>query len=144
MIRQYECKLCSDSFDEKALLDSHIDIREDFEELKQLRETLFQLRLNFCKKQKTAPWSMKNFDAAIEELKKNKSRYPNGWKNELFMKEVAENNLKISMLESINRIKSENYYPDFMRKADVTTTYKGKGVFVVSVSINETNLQRHL
>ena len=118
-------------------------IREDFEELKQLKETLFQLRLNFCKTQKTAPWNMKDLEAAIEELKKNKSRDPNGWKNELFMNEVAGNNLKISILELFNKIKSENYYPDFMRKADVTTIYKGKGsksdlnndrgVFVVSV-----------
>ena len=27
----------------------------------------------------------------------------------------------------MNRMKSENYIPDFVRKADVTTIYKGKG-----------------
>ena len=68
---------------------------------------------------------MTNLEAAIKDLKKDKARDPNGWLNELFMNEVAGANLKLSMLKLFNRMKMENYYPDFMRKADVTTIYKG-------------------
>ena len=59
------------------------------------------------------------------------------------MNEVGGANLKLSMLKLFNKMKMENYFPDFRRKADVTTIYKGKGsrtdltndrgVFVVSV-----------
>ena len=118
-------------------------IREDFLELKKLKQILFNLRLELSKSHETRPWEMSDLEAAIKELKKDKARDPNGWSNELFMKEVSGTNLKISMLKLFNKIKMENHYPDFMRKADVTTIYKGKGsktdlnndrgVFVVSV-----------
>ena len=47
------------------------------------------------------------------------------------------------MLNLFNKIKFENDFPEFMRKADVTTIYKGKGekcdlnndrgIFIVSI-----------
>ena len=102
-------------------------MEDGFEELKELKEVLFKLRLKLCKKRKTKQCDMKDLEAALKELKKDKSRDPNGWLNELFQEGVAGNNLKISMLNLFNKIKSENYFPEFMRKADVTTIYKGKG-----------------
>ena len=50
-----------------------------------------------------------------------------GWVNEIFKNGVAGKSLKFSMLELFNKIKAENYIPEFMRRADVTTIYKGKG-----------------
>ena len=47
--------------------------------------------------------------------------------NDLFKNEVAGKYLKISMLKLFNRMKEENYIPDFIRKADVVAIYKGKG-----------------
>ena len=47
--------------------------------------------------------------------------------NELFGNEVAGKSLKISMLKLFNKMKIENYIPDFIRYADVATIYKGKG-----------------
>ena len=47
--------------------------------------------------------------------------------NELFSNEVAGKNLKVSMLKLFNKMKAENYIPDFIRFADVATIYKGKG-----------------
>ena len=51
--------------------------------------------------------------------------------------------MKISMLKMFNRIKLENFFPEFVRKADVSTIYKGKGeksdlsndrgIFIVSI-----------
>ena len=86
---------------------------------------------------------MNHLEAAIKELKKDKARDPNGWLNDLFMKGIAGTNLKISILKLFNKMKHENYFPDFMRKADVSTIYKGKGeksdlnndrgIFIVSV-----------
>ena len=79
----------------------------------------------------------------MKSLKKNKARDPNGWINDLFKEGVAGTNLKLSMLKLFNKIKIENYIPDFMRKADIATLYKGKGdksnlenergIFIVSI-----------
>ena len=118
-------------------------IREDFAEVKELKQLLFKLRMEICKTQKTEPWDMADLETVIKDLKRNKAKDPNGWPNDIFMQEIAGENLKMSILKMFNRIKTENFIPEFMRKADVTTIYKGKGsksdlkndrgVFVVSV-----------
>ena len=78
-----------------------------------------------------------------QQLKNDKARDPNGWINEIFKEGVAGKDLKVSILVMFNRIKSENEFPGFVRKADISTIYKGKGdkcdltndrgVFIVSI-----------
>ena len=102
-------------------------MKEQFEELRELKQVLFDLRLKLCKTRKSKPWELKYLEAAICELKKDKARDPNGWVNELFQEGIAGKNLKLSILKLFNRIKLDNYFPEFMRKADVSTIYKGKG-----------------
>ena len=63
----------------------------------------------------------------LNALKKDKARDPNGWANVIFKDGVAGKDLKISLLTFLNKIKSENFIPEFVRKTDVTTIYKGKG-----------------
>ena len=43
------------------------------------------------------------------------------------MDNVSGNNLKVSMIKLFNKVKFEKYFPGFIRKADVSTIYKGKG-----------------
>ena len=45
----------------------------------------------------------------------------------MFSTEVAGTQLKLSMLMLLNKMKHENYIPEFIRLADVATIYKGKG-----------------
>jgi hypothetical protein len=52
-------------------------MREDFEGLKNLKEILFKLRLVLCGQEKSKPWEMKDLEAAMKKLKKDKSRDPN-------------------------------------------------------------------
>ena len=70
---------------------------------------------------------MKHLDTVLKALKKDKARDPNGWVKKIFKEGVAGHDLKISMLQFFNKMKTENYIPAFMRKADVSTIYKGKG-----------------
>ena len=70
---------------------------------------------------------MKELEKVLNKLKEGKSRDPNGWVRDLFKNEVAGTQLKISLLMLMNKMKSEKYIPDFIRNADVTTIYKGKG-----------------
>ena len=101
-------------------------IQTGFEELQELKMVLFKLRKNLCKNRETEPWEMKNLEKAIKTLKIEKARDPNGWINELFKEGVAGNNLKLSMLKLFNKIKTENFFAEFMKKAEITTLYKGK------------------
>ena len=76
---------------------------------------------------KSVPWTIKDLEFVLKNLKEGKSRDPNGWVNDIFKKEAAGKYLKNSMLKLFNRMKAENYIPDFIRNADVVTIYKGKG-----------------
>ena len=102
-------------------------IKTEFHEIKKLKTELFDLRLKLSQGRKTEPWNMKQLEKALKSLKKDKARDPNGLVNEIFKEGVAGTDLKLSLLQLFNKIKADNYIPDFIRKADVTTIYKGKG-----------------
>ena len=57
----------------KLYLQTYIDrlrnrpIKGDFEEMKNLKQILFNLRLQLCEKRKSVPWEMKHLEAAIKE-----------------------------------------------------------------------------
>ena len=70
---------------------------------------------------------MEDLESVTKDLKKDKARDPNGLVNELFKEGVAGKDLKLSLLKLFNKMKFENYVPEFFRKADVATIYKGKG-----------------
>ena len=76
---------------------------------------------------KSEPWTLGELEAALKTLKKDKARDPNGWVNKLFKEGIAGENLKLSLLQLLNKMKAKNEITDFVRLADVTTIYKGKG-----------------
>ena len=102
-------------------------IKEKYQEIKNMKEELFEMRLNLAKSNKSAPWTMDDLVNTLKELKGGKARDPNGWSNDIFTNEVAGECLKLSMLKLFNRMKMENFIPEFMQNADITTIYKGKG-----------------
>ena len=118
-------------------------IRKELIDFKIIKENLFDKRLKLAEGKKSQLWNMNDLEKAIKALKDNKSRDPNGWINELFKDGVAGYNLKLSLLHIFNKIKEENEIPEFIRVADVSTIYKGKGskkelvnergIFVVSI-----------
>ena len=82
--------------------------KEDFEELKTLKLLLLNLRKQLCGNRNSEPRDTKLLEAAIKEFKKDKSRDPNGWINDIFMEGIAGNDLKLHLLILFNRIKFEN------------------------------------
>ena len=102
-------------------------IKDEFGEIKELKDGLFNTRLKLAREKKSEPWTLKDLDAALKTLKKDKARDPNGWINELFKDGVAGRNLKLSILHFFNKMKKEDEISDFVRLADVSTIYKGKG-----------------
>ena len=69
-------------------------IKEGFEEIKSLKLVLFNLRKELCGKRKSKPWEMKDLDAVLKDLKRDKARDPNGWINEIFQEGIAGKILK--------------------------------------------------
>ena len=102
-------------------------MKEDLEDLKNIKEDLFKLRLKLARRKKSKPWTLEDLELVLKSLKNDKARDPNGWANELFKDGVAGRNLKLSLLRFFNRMRAKNEIPDFIRLADVSTIYKGKG-----------------
>ena len=102
-------------------------MKSEFQEVMDLKDELFDIRLELSKLRHSKPWEMNQLEKALKGLKKDKARDPHGWVNEIFKEGVAGKDLKLSLLEFFNKIKAEKFFPDLIRKADVTTIYKGKG-----------------
>ena len=65
-------------------------LKKDFEEIEELKNKLFSMRLKICQNKKSKTWNMKDLESVLKELKPQKARDPNGWMNEVFSSEVAE------------------------------------------------------
>ena len=103
------------------------EIKDDLKQLKEDKEELCRLRIKIASKNKTPDWTMAQLDVVLEYLKKNKSRDPLGFANEIFMEDAAGDDLKLAILILVNRIKSEQMYPEILEDYDISSIYKNKG-----------------
>ena len=85
---------------------------------------------------------MKNLEAALNNLKRNKSMDSDGLINEIFKLDVIGHNLKKSLLVMFKKLKKKNLIPILMNYANITTVPKSgsrmeikneRGIFRVSV-----------
>ena len=102
-------------------------IKDGLENHKKDKENLCKLRLEMTGKNRTSEWSMNQLEVVLKYLKKNKSRDPFGYSNDLFRIDVAGDNLKDAILILMNRIKAEQVYPVVLEDCDITSIYKNKG-----------------
>ena len=63
----------------------------------------------------------------LKYLKRNKSRDPLGYANEIFKNDVAGEDLKKAILLLMNKIKAEQKYPEALELCDISSIYKNKG-----------------
>ena len=147
--KNHKGKIISSKNDIKSLLKKEYKnrlrsrpYRSDLISTKLRRNKLFDLKLKLSKRNKTKPWTTKDLEKALKDLKRNKSRDSEGLVNEIFKTEVIGTDLKNSLLNLCNNIKKENMIPDFMNYANITTVPKKgpkielknqRGIFRVSV-----------
>ena len=62
----------------------------------------------------------------MKYLKKDKSRDPHGYCNELFKEDVAGDDLKLAVLKLMNRIKKDQIFPKCMELCNISSIWKGK------------------
>ena len=103
------------------------EIKDELKHLKTEKEELCKLRLKVAGRKKTPPWTMKDLEAVLNYLKKNKSRDPFGYANDIFRNDVAGDDLKYAILVLVNRIKDEQVFPEALEICDITSIYKNKG-----------------
>ena len=88
---------------------------------------LWQLRFSMLKQTKTQNWTEKEITEALKSLKNNKTRDPCGFINELFKPSVIGNDLKLSVVDLFNGIKTNYFVPPTLDMANITTIFKKKG-----------------
>ena len=101
-------------------------MKDDLKHIQKTKEDLCKLRLEKAKLNKTSPWTMKQLEVVLKSLKKNKSRDPLGFANELFHSNVAGDDLKQATLKLMNRIKAEQSFPESLEICNISSIYKNK------------------
>ena len=64
-------------------------MKDNLSHLQTEKEELCSRRLEAARRNKSEPWTMDSLDAVLDHLKKNKSRDPLGYVNEIFNPEAA-------------------------------------------------------
>ena len=107
-------------------------VRPDMIGLKCRKDNIFNLLYNIAKQEKSEDFTLSDLRKAMSDLKTKKSRDPQGYINELFMKDVIGKDLEQSLLILFNYMKKENVCPDFMRLSNITAVPKSGSKFQLS------------
>ena len=102
-------------------------MKEGLEHIKEAKEKLSDKLMKLARKNKTPPWTINHLENVLKQMKKGKSRDPDGLANEIFLLESAGEDLKLAILKLMNRIKDEQLYPDCLRKCNISSIWKRKG-----------------
>ena len=101
-------------------------IKNNLESIKVAKEILCDKLLEVAAQNKTPPWKLKDLEKALKYLKKDKSRDPYGYCNELFQHDVAGDDLQLALLKLMNRIKEDQVFPRCMELCNISSIWKGK------------------
>ena len=101
-------------------------IKEKFEHIQEEKEQLCYKRLEIAKNNKTEPWTIDDLETVLNHLKKNKSRDPLGYTNEIFRPEVAGKDLKKAILNLMNKIKETQTFPEALEVCNISSIWKRK------------------
>ena len=121
-------------------------IKQGLEDVKTDKEKLCEARIKIAQENKTKDWTLDELEVVLEHLKRDASRDPLGYANELFKPEVAGNDLKKSILILMNQIKKEQIIPEKLKLCNISSIWKRKlskhefesyrGIFRVTVLRN--------
>ena len=87
-------------------------MKEDLKHVKDANEMLCEKLLKLAKFRKTPHWTMKDLDAVLKSLKKQKTRDPYGLANDLFRPETAGDDLILALIMLMNKVKEEQLFPE--------------------------------
>ena len=102
------------------------EIKEHLKPLKDAKEKLCEKVLKVAAANKTPPWTMKDLEVVLKNLKKQKARDPYDLANDIFRSEVAGDDLKEAILSMMNRIKQEQSFPRCLELCNISSIWKRK------------------
>ena len=121
----------------------HRKINERYQNIRDLKNELWELRLELLKDKSSSKWSLADLEKATKNLKNNQARDPNGMISEIFKSDNAGKDLKKAVLDLMNLVLETLQIPDQMKLADITSIFKNKnsrmdlandrGIFLLSV-----------
>ena len=100
-------------------------IASGLETLEEMKEYLFQLRMDICKDKKSRKWTLDDLENVFKTLKNNKARDAHGHTYKLFKHGGAD--LKSSLVKLLNLVKEKQIYPTMFQPANITSLYKKRG-----------------
>ena len=104
----------------------HRKISERYQDLRDLKNELWDIRFQYLKEKPTTPWIIVDLEKATKTLKNNQARDPNGMISELFKPNNAGKDLKKAVLDLMNLVLSSFQIPEFMQLADISSIFKNK------------------
>ena len=121
-------------------------IKQGLEDVQIAKENLCYERIKSAQLNKTPDWTKDELEKVLKHLKKDASRDPHGYPNELFKPDVAGDDLKEAVLTLMNAIKKEQVIPEQLKWCNITSIWKRKlskhsfkayrGIFRVTVLRN--------
>ena len=117
-------------------------VKEDVKHLIKFYEQLYQKRFEHAKNVKSPAFSMNELESTLKSLTTGKSRDPEFLKCDIFKEEVIGDDLKLSILMMLNRMKEQSYIPLSFKTTTITMLHKKnnkldlanwRGIFLTSV-----------
>ena len=96
-------------------------IRPEYEEIKQLKEKLFELRYQIASLTKTENWNVDKVEKICKSLKNSKARDEAGLVYELFKPPYAGQDVYNSLTKLFNLARQELAIPDFFEQMSITS-----------------------
>ena len=100
---------------------SHKPIRQEYEQLKELKENLFKLRYEISKQTISEDWDIEQIEEICKYLKNNKARDEVGLVYELFKPLYAGPDVYKSLCKLFNMAKIEMEIPEFFELMSITS-----------------------
>ena len=105
----------------------HREIKSSLESLKTLKEDLWDRTFKILCEEESPDWTTEDVEKVLVKMKRNKSRDPLGFANELFMPGVCGPDLISAITLLANSSKNQVTTPNMLKPTNISTIYKNKG-----------------
>ena len=100
---------------------AHKPIKDGWEDVQNLKETLFRHRMQLSSDIKSKDWNVSDIKKICKKLKSGKARDRDDLIFELFKPDLAGDDLMLSLSHMFNGIKSNLLIPNFLQKMAITS-----------------------
>ena len=148
-VKNMENKIVTNPEEKKSVILEHFrhrmrkrPVHSDVKDIIDMNKCLFQERIKYAKNVKSSSFTLQELENTLKSLKVGKSRDPENLVTELFKEGSIGEDLKLSILYMMNKMKDQLKVPESIRTATITMLHKKKckldlknwrGIFVTSV-----------